>query len=157
MTKIGLVVLIIILVVAAVAATGGYYLYINNFTEHPVSVVTAIPGGPKETYIEYLSKINNVATLEDFYKTIVEYGYFDTQEQKNEAITTSTADFQKMTNTQKIKELKSLKSIFQRELSVAPQLIENVKSIDAVLTSPIDSGLELTVNMVSVQGEWKVK
>ena len=148
-----LIIAIVILILVAVVTTAGYFLYFKR----PVNAgPTAIPGGPKETYIKYLTEVNNAETLEDFYKTAAEYGYFDTPEQKNEAIA-SISDLQKLSITDKIRELKYLKNISQAELKAAPQLIETVNGQTAVLASPVESGQGLTVNMIKEGESWKIR
>jgi|SRR3989338_2531923 len=155
-----LITIIIAILVLVAVLCGGYYIYLNYvIDERPSSVggelgATPIPGGPKEAYIKYLTEVNKAETLEDFYKVVIRYGYFDSAEQKDEATTTSAADIKKIPPSQKIQELKYLRGISQTELVAAPQLTEAINGETAVLSSP-DKGL--TVNMIKEQGSWKIK
>ena len=153
---------LIIIVVVIVLACVGYFVYINYFN---ISLVpppspsispntTAIPGGPKEAYIKYLTEASKAETLEDFYEITLEYGSFDSPEQKNEASVTSTADIKKMSPSQKIQELRYLREMAQSEIITAAQLVETISGDTATLSSS-EGGL--TINMVKEQGSWKIK
>ena len=154
-----LIALVIIVVVVALVCVG-YFVYINYFitsSAPPPSTspnTTASPGGPKEAYIKYLTNASKAETLEDFYKITLEYGSFDSPEQKSEASLTSTADIKKMSPSQKIQELRYLREMSQSELVAASQLVETVNGDIATLSSS-EGGL--IINMVKEQGSWKIK
>lgn len=153
MEKKNLIITAVILILVVFIAVAGYFLYLGK----PVDTSpTAIPGGPKETYIKYLTEVNRAKTLEDFYKITVEYGHFDTPEQKNQAIA-GIPELQRLSITDKMREIKYLKGISEAELRSAPQLIETVNGQTAVLTSPVESGQGLTINMVEEADGWKIK
>ena len=151
---------LVIIVVVIILACAGYFVYINYFITSPAPPpsnlpdTTASPGGPKEAYIKYLTNASKAETLEDFYKITLEYGSFDSPEQKNEASVTSTADIKKMSPSQKIQELRYLRDMSKSEIITASQLVETVSGDIATLSS-LDGGL--IINMVKEQGSWKIK
>jgi len=150
--------LIIIILVIAIIAVGGYYVYTNYFAKNQTGVKSsqesAAVKSPKATYIEFINKIQQVATLEEAMTLSMDYGYFATPAEKEKAVADATSQVQQLTEAQKIAQLGFIKSLMV--LPPAENITETISGNSATVESVGSDGSKSTAKMIKDGGVWKL-
>ena len=109
--------------------------------------------GPKDTYIKYLKEVETAKNLEEAMNITIKYGYFGTQEQKNQVASSTASDLENTSSALKDQEFNTLEGMFKQELDAASTIIESINGDKATLQITISTG-KTTVNMVKDNGAW---
>jgi len=159
-SMVGLLVIILIIIIVA---GGGYFVYTNYFSGQGVQTNDSqeqpvVTKGPKAAFVECLTKSMQATTLEEAFNATVGCEYFATVEDREELVTETIAQIQKLTDEEKAQQFSTMKTaVFQPLIDEAPGLVETINGQDATLEKIEADGTRTRVaTMKNDGGVWKI-